>query len=87
MVIVAAAPAVVGAQSAQGLLNKMLAAESKRAKGVDNYLVVDQDGANAEVVPACLVKPSGEIPMHPRPHLQTGRPVPRQNPDGPPTRS
>ena len=37
MVFVAANPAVTDAQSAQGLLNKMLAAESKRAKGVDNY--------------------------------------------------
>ncbi|MBT8480122.1 MAG: peptidoglycan-binding protein [Deltaproteobacteria bacterium] len=37
VLLVAAAPALVGAQSAQGVLDKMLEAESKRAKGVDNY--------------------------------------------------
>ena len=37
VLLVAAAPAPVGAQSAQGVLDKMLEAESKRAKGVDNY--------------------------------------------------
>ncbi len=36
-VLVAAVPAFASAQSAQGLLDKMLEAESKRAKGVDNY--------------------------------------------------
>ncbi len=35
--LVAILPAVASAQSAQGLLDKMLEAESKRAKGVDNY--------------------------------------------------
>jgi len=37
MVLLAAVPAGVRAQSAQGLLDKMLEVESKRAKGVDNY--------------------------------------------------
>ncbi|MGB5268219.1 MAG: hypothetical protein WBN30_16620, partial [Polyangiales bacterium] len=36
-VLVAAVPAFASAQSAQGLLDKMLEVESKRAKGVDNY--------------------------------------------------
>jgi hypothetical protein len=35
--VMAAIPSVAAAQSAQGLLDKMLAVESKRAKGVDNY--------------------------------------------------
>ena len=35
--LMAMMPAVASAQSAQGLLDKMLATESKRAKGVDNY--------------------------------------------------
>jgi peptidoglycan hydrolase-like protein with peptidoglycan-binding domain len=37
VVLVAMLPAVASAQSAQGLLDKMLEVESKRAKGVDNY--------------------------------------------------
>jgi peptidoglycan hydrolase-like protein with peptidoglycan-binding domain len=37
MVLVAMRPAVASAQSAQALLDKMLAAETKRAKGVDDY--------------------------------------------------
>jgi peptidoglycan hydrolase-like protein with peptidoglycan-binding domain len=37
VVLVAMLPAVASAQSAQGLLDKMLAAETKRAKGVDDY--------------------------------------------------
>ncbi|MBT8441766.1 MAG: peptidoglycan-binding protein [Gammaproteobacteria bacterium] len=37
MVLVAMLPAAARAQSAQGLLDKMLAAETKRAKGVDDY--------------------------------------------------
>ena len=36
-VLVATVPALASAQSAQGLLDKMLEAESKRAEGVDNY--------------------------------------------------
>lgn len=35
--LVAMLPGLAGAQSAQGLLDKMLAAESKRAQGVDDY--------------------------------------------------
>jgi peptidoglycan hydrolase-like protein with peptidoglycan-binding domain len=37
VVLMAAITSVAAAQSAQGLLDKMLAVESKRAKGVDNY--------------------------------------------------
>ncbi len=37
MLLVVMLPAVASAQSAQGFLDKMLAAESKRAKGVDDY--------------------------------------------------
>ncbi|MDH3484084.1 MAG: peptidoglycan-binding protein [Myxococcales bacterium] len=37
LVLVAAVPEVAAAQSAQGLLTKMLEAESRRAEGVDNY--------------------------------------------------
>lgn len=36
-VLVAAVPTLASAQSAQGLLDKMLEVESKRAKGVENY--------------------------------------------------
>lgn len=36
-VLAAMAPGLVRAQSAQGLFDKMLAAETRRAKGVDNY--------------------------------------------------
>ncbi|MGB5372807.1 MAG: peptidoglycan-binding domain-containing protein [Polyangiales bacterium] len=37
LVLVATVPALASAQSAKGLLDKMLEVESKRAKGVDNY--------------------------------------------------
>jgi peptidoglycan hydrolase-like protein with peptidoglycan-binding domain len=37
MLLVAMLPALASAQSAQALLDRMLAAESKRAKGVDDY--------------------------------------------------
>ncbi len=37
MVLVASVPALADAQSAKGVLDRMLEVESKRAKGVDNY--------------------------------------------------